>query len=129
MISGTCPPDETTFDYVRQRTDDPFEPVYADPSASYVKEYRFDVSKLEPLVAAPHSPDNRKRARECAGTPIDRAYIGYASYHSHVCEAKLIEACLLYSRIDRSCPCSSMHACLVSPAAVHHAVCMWPICT
>ena len=76
-LPGTCPPDETTFDYVQQRTDAAFDPVYADAGASYVREYRIDVSKLEPLVAAPHSPDNRKLARECAGTKIDRVYIGW----------------------------------------------------
>ena len=44
--------------------------------ASYLEEYRIDVSKLEPLVAAPHSPDNRKTAHECSSTKIDRVYIG-----------------------------------------------------
>jgi 3-isopropylmalate/(R)-2-methylmalate dehydratase large subunit len=34
------------------------------------------VSKLEPTVAAPHSPDNRKLARECRDVKIDRVYIG-----------------------------------------------------
>ena len=47
--NGTCPADETTFDYVTQRTSDPFEPVYSDASASYVADYKFDVSKLEPV--------------------------------------------------------------------------------
>ena len=37
---------------------------------------RWDVTKLEPLVAAPHSPDNRKLARECSDTKINRVYIG-----------------------------------------------------
>ncbi len=37
---------------------------------------RWDVSKLEPVVAAPHSPDNRKLARECRDVKIDRVYIG-----------------------------------------------------
>lgn len=37
---------------------------------------RWDVKKLEPLVAAPHSPDNRKTARECSDVKIDRVYIG-----------------------------------------------------
>ena len=36
------------------------------------------MSKLEPLVAAPHSPDNRRTAHECSGTKIDRVYIGCA---------------------------------------------------
>ena len=74
--AGICPPDAITFDYVQQRTDAPFEAVQADAGASYVEEYHFDVSKLEPLVAAPHSPDNRKKAAECSNVNIDRVYIG-----------------------------------------------------
>lgn len=42
----------------------------------YISDYKWDVSKLEPVVAAPHSPDNRKLARECSDVRIDRAYIG-----------------------------------------------------
>ncbi len=71
-----CPPDQVTFDYVDQRSSEPYEPVLSDDNASFVEEYRFDVSKLQPLVAAPHSPDNRKTAAECSGTKIDRVYIG-----------------------------------------------------
>ena len=74
--AGTCPTDATTIDYVRQRTDAEFEAVHADGGANYLEEYRIDVSKLEPLVAAPHSPDNRKTAHECSSVPIDRVYIG-----------------------------------------------------
>jgi len=74
--NGTCPCDQVTIDYVTARTSKPFYPVEADGGASYLKEYRFDVSKLEPLVAAPHSPDNRKTAVSCKGTKIDRVYIG-----------------------------------------------------
>lgn len=76
IVAGICPPDAITFDYVQQRTDAPYEAVQADAGASYVEEYRFDVSKLEPLVAAPHSPDNRKKAAECSNVNIDRVYIG-----------------------------------------------------
>nr|QKY15107.1 isopropylmalate dehydratase, large subunit, chloroplastic (LEU1L) [Polytomella parva] len=74
--NGVVPPDQTTFDYVKARSDKPFEPVYSDPGAKFIAEYRWDVSKLEPVVAAPHSPDNRKLARECKDVKIDRVYIG-----------------------------------------------------
>jgi len=74
--NGVVPPDQVTFDYVKARTSDPFEPVYSDAGANFVVDYRWDVSKLEPVVAAPHSPDNRKLARECSDTKIDRVYIG-----------------------------------------------------
>ena len=75
-VAGVCPPDETTYDYVQQRTDEPFESQFADDGAGYIEEYRFDVSKIEPLVAAPHSPDNRRNARDCRDVKIDRVYIG-----------------------------------------------------
>ena len=38
--------------------------------------YEWDLAKLEPLVARPHSPDNRATARSCRDVKIDRAYIG-----------------------------------------------------
>ncbi|MFZ4557948.1 MAG: 3-isopropylmalate dehydratase large subunit, partial [Pseudanabaena sp.] len=57
--NGVIAPDQTTFDYVRSRTDKPFESLYADADASYYHVKHYDVSKLEPVVAKPHSPDNR----------------------------------------------------------------------
>ncbi|KAF3629403.1 3-isopropylmalate dehydratase large subunit [Capsicum annuum] len=74
--NGVIPADKTTYDYLEGRTSVPYEPVYSDEGARYLKEYRFDVSKLEPLVAKPHSPDNRALARECKDVKIDRVYIG-----------------------------------------------------
>ena len=74
--NGTCPADATTVEYVTARTSEEFEIVAADGAATYAQEFKFDVSKLEPLVAAPHSPDNRKTAASVAGTKIDRVYIG-----------------------------------------------------
>ena len=95
--AGTCPPDQTTFDYVRERTAEPFEPVYADDDASYVQEYRFDVSTLQPLVAAPHSPDNRKNAADCRDVKIDRVYIGCAARSGFACAPA---ECWLSCRVD-----------------------------
>ncbi len=74
--NGVIAPDETTFEYVRPRTDKPFEPVYTDPDAKFYSDRAYDVSQLEPVVAKPHSPDNRALARECSDVKIDRAYIG-----------------------------------------------------
>jgi len=41
------------------RTDKPFEPVYTDADAQFYSDRHYDVSQLEPVVAKPHSPDNR----------------------------------------------------------------------
>ncbi|KAL4284066.1 hypothetical protein GQ457_16G030120 [Hibiscus cannabinus] len=74
--NGVVPADSTTFKYLEDKTSLPYEPVYSDAQASFLSEYRFDISKLEPLVAKPHSPDNRALARECKDVKIDRVYIG-----------------------------------------------------
>lgn len=74
--NGVIPADQTTFDYVRARTDKPFEALYADGDASYYCHKTYDVSKLEPIVAKPHSPDNKAKVSEVKDTPIDRVYIG-----------------------------------------------------
>ena len=74
--NGVVAPDETTFEYVRARTDKPFESVYTDPDAQFYSDRHYNVSQLEPVVAKPHSPDNRALARECQDVKIDRAYIG-----------------------------------------------------
>ena len=36
----------------------------------------YDVRTLEPVIAKPHSPDNRASVSEVKGTKLDRAYIG-----------------------------------------------------
>ncbi len=74
--NATIAPDEVTFDYVRQRTDKAFVPLYPDRDASYYSHRHYDVSRLEPVVAKPHSPDNRATVREVVGQKIDRVYIG-----------------------------------------------------
>ena len=75
--NGVCDVDEKTLAYVRHRSTRPNWEVYRDdPDAEYVGQYEWDLSKLEPLVAKPHSPDNRDTARNCRSTKIDRAYLG-----------------------------------------------------
>ncbi len=74
--NGVIAPDETTLAYVNQRTTKAYEIFHSDPDSDYVFRKRYDCSQLEPVVARPHSPDNRALARECSDVKIDRAYIG-----------------------------------------------------
>ncbi|XP_014512451.1 3-isopropylmalate dehydratase large subunit, chloroplastic [Vigna radiata var. radiata] len=74
--NGIVAADETTYKYLEDKTSSPYEPVFSDENARFLARYRFDVSKMEPLVAKPHSPDNRALARECNHVKIDRVYIG-----------------------------------------------------
>jgi 3-isopropylmalate/(R)-2-methylmalate dehydratase large subunit len=76
--NGVIAPDQVTFDYVDKRNagKKPYTPVYTDPGATFVFEKVYDVTKLEPVIARPHSPDNRAYVSEVKGTKLDRAYIG-----------------------------------------------------
>lgn len=74
--NGIIAADEKTFEYVKARTDKPFYPLYSDANAKVKAEYRYDVSKLEPIVAKPHLPDNKALVRECSGIKVDQVYIG-----------------------------------------------------
>lgn len=74
--NGIIHADSVTDAYLAGRTNVPYEKMVSDPGAEYYAEYNIDVSKLEPVVAKPHSPDNRSTARECSDTRIDRVYIG-----------------------------------------------------
>src|SRR5213078_3964415 len=47
-----------------------------DAGAKFIFEKVYDVTKLQPVIAKPHSPDNRAYVSEIKGTKLDRAYIG-----------------------------------------------------
>jgi 3-isopropylmalate/(R)-2-methylmalate dehydratase large subunit len=76
--NGVIAPDEVTLDYVNARNAGRkrYTPVASDPGARFSFEKVYDVTKLEPVVAKPHSPDNRASVSEIRGTKLDRAYIG-----------------------------------------------------
>lgn len=76
--NGVIAPDQVTLDYVNARNvrQKPYTPVYTDPGAKFIYEKVYDVSRLEPVIAKPHSPDNRAFVSEVKGTKLDRAYIG-----------------------------------------------------
>jgi len=75
-VAGIVNPTDRTVAYVRERTAVPFEPLRSDPDAEYVAEMRFDVSTMEPLVAAPPDPLNTRTLAEVAGIRIQQAFLG-----------------------------------------------------
>jgi 3-isopropylmalate/(R)-2-methylmalate dehydratase large subunit len=76
--NGVIAPDKVTLDYVnaRNRSGKAYTPVFTDPGAHFIFEKVYDVRKLQPVVAKPHSPDNRAYVDEVRGEKLDRAYIG-----------------------------------------------------
>ena len=70
------PPTPAIIDYCRGRARSPFEPVYADPDASYAVSADIDASTFVPMVARPGEPHDTVGVRELPVTRIDSAFIG-----------------------------------------------------
>ena len=75
--NGICDVDQKTLDYVNARSNRAdWQVVTEDPDASYCYEAEWDLATMEPLVAKPHSPDNKDTAHNCRDVKLDRAYVG-----------------------------------------------------
>ncbi len=74
--NGVIAPDEVTLNYVKKRTDKPFEVVLNDSDAQFFFEKVYKSKDIEPVVAKPHSPDNKDLAHRLKDIKINQAYIG-----------------------------------------------------
>ncbi len=73
--NGIFAADEKVVQYVKSRSDAGYTIYESDGDARYAAIKEYDVSKIEPLVAFPHLPENVKPARE-SGVRIDQVVIG-----------------------------------------------------
>lgn len=62
---------------------DQWVPLEPDKDAAYDRTIEIDLSEIEPLAAAPHSPGNVKSVREI-GLPVDQVMIGSCTNSSYV---------------------------------------------
>jgi 3-isopropylmalate/(R)-2-methylmalate dehydratase large subunit len=71
------PADKTTLDWLKGRNliRKP-DPQAADNDAAYCSVKEYDVSKIVPQLARPHTVDNNASVEEGAGAPINEAYLG-----------------------------------------------------
>jgi len=98
------PPDAITEAYLTNRLADGrrFQPVYADPDATYARELEPDLGQLEPMVACPHEVENTKPIGEVAGTRIDQAFLGScanAKYDDLVVAAGILKGRRVHPRV------------------------------
>ncbi|MCH5206825.1 MAG: aconitate hydratase, partial [Oscillospiraceae bacterium] len=71
------PSDETTLAFLKaQGREADYVELSADPDAVYDEEVNIDLSKLVPLAACPHSPDNVRSIEEIGAQKIDQVCIG-----------------------------------------------------
>lgn len=76
--SGIVPPDKETLRYLREeaRVKGKIDIFGPDPDAEYEKVVEIDVSRLEPMVACPHTVDNVKPVRQVGKVKVDQIVIG-----------------------------------------------------
>ncbi len=79
------PSDENTRDFLKsQGRENVWQEFGPDPGASYDEVIEIDLSKLEPLIAQPHSPDKVVKVKEIAGTKVNQVAIGSCTNSSYV---------------------------------------------
>jgi len=76
--NGVIAADDKTVEYVTARgvKKDACKFFKSDADAKYILKKEYNVAKLEPTVACPHSPGNKALARKLKDQKIDRAYVG-----------------------------------------------------
>jgi len=76
--SGIFPPDQETLRYLKEEAGvkGPVEIFGPDPEAEYDQVIEIDVSRLEPLVACPHTVDNVKPVKKLGRVKVNQIVIG-----------------------------------------------------
>lgn len=69
-------PNDKVLKYLSERTTHPFEIQETDPNFEYSETHVFDVSKLSPQIAVPHSVDNVRPIEEVERKKVNQAFIG-----------------------------------------------------
>lgn len=69
-------PDEITMEYLRTKVHRNYKIYTTDDDFKYVADLVYDVSEIQPQLAAPFSVDNVDVLQKFAGTPIQQAYLG-----------------------------------------------------
>lgn len=68
--------DQKALEYLRERGREPKAVFKSDGDAVYVREYTFDLSKIQPVAARPDFVDDVVPAKEVCGVRIDEAFLG-----------------------------------------------------
>ncbi len=74
--TGICHPDDKTIQWLKDRTDVEFELVLPDDDAEYERELTYDLGKIDPVIARPHTVDNLDLAKNASDVEIEQVLIG-----------------------------------------------------
>jgi aconitate hydratase len=104
VTTSLFPSDEQTRLFLKsQNREGDWVSLVADKNAQYDNEIEINLSKLEPLLAAPHSPGNIKKVSEVAGLKVDQVCIGSctnSSYKDMMVVANILEGKTVYPSVS-----------------------------
>ncbi|MDD5680845.1 MAG: 3-isopropylmalate dehydratase large subunit [Candidatus Omnitrophica bacterium] len=110
---GVMEADAKVMTYLRKTANirSKINPVTADKDARYIKAKTYDVSKLEPMVAMPHTVDNVAGVSKIGNIKINEAYIG-------TCTNGRLEDLKIAAGILKNRKISKKVRCIIAPASV-----------
>jgi len=85
-MGGICSffsPNQDVIDHFQQASQRPFNPVYADENADYVKTIEIEIKDIPPFISLPGHPENAVPVRDIKGQKIDSAFIGSCTDGRH----------------------------------------------
>jgi aconitate hydratase len=84
VTTSIFPSDELTREFMEaQGRGEDWKEILPDEDAGYERVIEIDLSKLEALVACPHSPDNIKKVKDLAGMRVDQVAVGSCTNSSY----------------------------------------------
>jgi 3-isopropylmalate/(R)-2-methylmalate dehydratase large subunit len=75
-IISLIPPSQEVVNFCRELAQQPFDPVYADDDAAYLREVHVDLSGHGPMIALPGHPDDVVGVESLPVTRVDSVFIG-----------------------------------------------------
>jgi aconitate hydratase len=104
VTTSVFPSDERTREYLQaQGRADQWEPVTADADAAYDRVIEINLNELEPLTAAPSSPDNIVPVRSVAGKEVHQVLVGSctnSSYRDLMLVASVLKGRTIHPRVQ-----------------------------
>ncbi len=104
VTTSVFPSDEMTRQFLRsQEREADFIELKADEDAVYARVVTIDLSRLEPLTAKPHSPENIGTVRSLSGIPVQQVCLGSctnSSYKDLVTVAKILKDKVAHSNVS-----------------------------
>lgn len=84
VTSSIFPSDDITKQFFDlQKRSHEWERLESDKDTSYDEQIVIDLTKIEPLIACPSSPDNVRKVSEVQGTEVDQVIIGSCTNSSY----------------------------------------------